>query len=114
MGQEWPCLSAAEPHSNSTFKVRTKGNDCPVTAVATRWQVQKSDWSLTGRQIFRRKWKVSGRQSSQHWFITNLCSLSKPQMHKTLSPLFLSMVVMGPLWYLGLDKLSCHNLRGKM
>lgn len=34
------------------FKWSPQSSDCYVTIVATRWQVQKFDWSLTGGQFF--------------------------------------------------------------
>jgi hypothetical protein len=51
MGGAPPYLSADELHLNSFANEDQKCNDCLVTAMATRWQVQKSDWSLTRGQV---------------------------------------------------------------
>lgn len=56
MGGVPPYLSTDEPHLNSSFQMKTKMlYHCLVTAVATRWQVQKSDSHLTGGQFLHRK-----------------------------------------------------------
>lgn len=52
-GEIFPCFFA--PFYSPSFQSGDQNVDCLVTAVATRWQVQKSDSTAKGGQILHGK-----------------------------------------------------------